>query len=109
MVVYLPSQRTVSVAVQQQQTEQYPTTITIDSYPTTIYLNQPFTVSGQLTANTPMGPSPLPNMPVQLYFDDQYLGQVVTDSTGRYAFRVTVAVASPGSHNITVKFPGATV
>ncbi len=109
MVTYLPSQKTVSVAVQQQQVEQYSTTITIDQYAATIYLNQPFTVSGQLIANTPMGPSPLPNMPVQLYFDDQYLGQVNTDSTGRYTFRVTVAVASPGSHNITVKFPGATV
>ena len=109
MVTYLPSQRTVSVTVQQQPVEQYPTTITIDQYPTTIYLNQPFTVSGQLIVNTPMGPSPLPNMPVQLYFDDQLIGQTNTDSTGRYTFRVTVAVASPGSHNITVKFPGATV
>jgi uncharacterized protein YqiB (DUF1249 family) len=109
LVTYLPSQRTVSVTVQQQQVEQYSTTITIDQYSATIYLNQPFTVSGQLIANTPLGPSPLPNMPVQLYFDDQYLGQVNTDSTGRYTFRVTVAVASPGTHNITVKFPGATV
>ena len=105
MATYLPSQKTVSVTVQQQQ--QYTTTVTIDEYPTTIYLNQPFTVKGRLLANMPMGPTPLPNMPVQLYFDDMMIGQTSTDSNGRYTFRITVAVTSPGTHNMTVKFPGA--
>jgi len=84
----------------------YPTKITI-SAPSTVYVNQPFTVSGTLQYQNASGSwVPLAGATVTVKGSWGGSATATTNSSGQYSVQLT-APSSPGTYTVTASFAGS--
>ena len=84
----------------------YPTQITI-SAPSTVYVNQPFTVSGTLQYQNASGSwVPLAGATVTVRGSWGGSATATTNSSGQYSVQLT-APSSPGTYTVTASFAGS--
>lgn len=90
---YLASKGQVSLEVTQT-----PSTITVDSSPTTVRFQDTFLVQGRLRANN----TSVPGVPVRITVGGLLLGETQTTANGTYHLRVqTPAALSAGTESVT--------
>lgn len=85
----------------------YPTRITI-SAPTSVPVNQAFTISGKLEyQSTPTAWSPLSGRTVSVYYDNTKIGDVTTDANGNYSINATITTA--GTYTLKAVYAGQVI